>query len=57
VIQYYEIPSIDVTVRKAVMDGIIQRVLNESGCNPRDVMSSRALTRCRVLTVKRRSST
>ena len=37
-IQYYEIPSIDVTVRKAVMDGIIQRVLNESGCNPRDVI-------------------
>ena len=37
-IQYYEIPSVLTTVRKAVLDGVIQRVLDESGIAPRDVI-------------------
>lgn len=37
-IQYYEIPSVLTTVRKAVMDGVIQRVLDESGIAPRDTV-------------------
>ncbi|EDI7383710.1 hypothetical protein CGA70_17420 [Salmonella enterica subsp. enterica serovar Mbandaka] len=29
--QYFEIPSLDKTMRKAVVDGVVERVLNESG--------------------------
>ncbi|QXO09498.1 hypothetical protein pEaSNUABM11_00074 [Erwinia phage pEa_SNUABM_11] len=29
--QYFEIPSLDQTIRKAIVDGIVQRALNESG--------------------------
>ena len=29
--QYFEIPSLDATIRKPIIDGVIQRVLNESG--------------------------
>lgn len=36
-IQYFEIPSIDKTVRKALLDGIVQRVLAESGLAPQDI--------------------
>lgn len=37
-LQYFEIPSIDKTVRKAMLDGIVQRVLNESGMSLQDTV-------------------
>lgn len=37
-LQYFEIPSIDKTVRKAMLDGIVQRVLNESGVSLTDIV-------------------
>lgn len=36
--QYFEVSSLDTTVRKAVVDGIVQRVLNESGIEEPDVV-------------------
>lgn len=36
--QYFELSSLDLTVRKAVLDGIIFRVLNESGIDSPDVV-------------------
>jgi len=38
VIQYYELPSVLTTVRKAVLDGVIARVLNESGLGTMEVI-------------------
>lgn len=36
--QYFEIPSLDTTVRKALLDGIITRILLESGIEPKEVV-------------------
>lgn len=37
-LQYFEIPSLDATMRKAMADGIIERVLLESGLDPKKVI-------------------
>lgn len=37
-LNYFEIPSLDATMRKAMADGIIQRVLLESGIDPKKVI-------------------
>lgn len=36
--QYYEVPSLDLTVRKSVIDGVVQRVLMESGIEKPDIV-------------------
>ncbi|ANZ49157.1 hypothetical protein PARSHIK_76 [Erwinia phage vB_EamM_Parshik] len=36
--QYFEVPSLDVTIRKAVIDGIVYRLLNESGMDKSDAV-------------------
>lgn len=37
-LQYFEIPSLDATMRKSMADGIIARVLLESGIDPKKVI-------------------
>ena len=36
--QYYEVPSLDLTVRKSVIDGVVERVLMESGIEKPDIV-------------------
>lgn len=36
--RYFEIPSLDTTVRKSLLDGIITRLLMESGMDPKEVV-------------------
>lgn len=37
-IQYFEIPSVDVSLRKSILDGIVKRLLEESGASKADVV-------------------
>lgn len=36
--QYFELPSLDATIRKPIVDGVVQRVLNESGIDKASVI-------------------
>ncbi|ANZ48091.1 hypothetical protein ASESINO_78 [Erwinia phage vB_EamM_Asesino] len=36
--QYFELPSLDATIRKPIVDGVVQRVLNESGIDQASVI-------------------
>ncbi|ANZ50502.1 hypothetical protein STRATTON_77 [Erwinia phage vB_EamM_Stratton] len=36
--QYFELPSLDATIRKPIVDGVVQRVLNESGIEQASVI-------------------